>query len=91
MGDAAEQYDLPVPSILKPVELWTGKQVFSAMVQPNTGTRYVSTLALLLKSPGLPYSVPRLTCGTVRLPVPLEVTQSLTQCLSAPSCCNLHS
>ena len=39
MGDAAEQYDLPVPSILKPVELWTGKQVFSAMVQPNTGTR----------------------------------------------------
>ena len=41
MGDAAEQFDLPVPSILKPVEMWTGKQVFSAMVQPNTGTRYV--------------------------------------------------
>lgn len=41
MGDAAEQFDLPVPSILKPVEMWTGKQVFSAMVQPNTGTRCV--------------------------------------------------
>ncbi len=39
MGDAAESYDLPVPTILKPVELWTGKQIFSAMVRPNAATR----------------------------------------------------
>ena len=41
MSDAAEQLDLPVPAILKPVELWTGKQVFSAMVRPNAATRCV--------------------------------------------------
>ena len=40
MGDAAESYDLPVPTVLKPVELWTGKQIFSAMVRPNAATRY---------------------------------------------------
>ncbi len=39
MGDAAESYDLPVPTIVKPVELWTGKQIFSAMVRPNAATR----------------------------------------------------
>lgn len=40
MGDAAENFEMPVPAILKPVELWTGKQVFSAMVRPNAATRY---------------------------------------------------
>ena len=34
-GDADEQIDIPVPTILKPVRLWTGKQVFSAMIRPN--------------------------------------------------------
>ncbi len=39
MGDAADSYHLPVPTIVKPVELWTGKQIFSAMVRPNAATR----------------------------------------------------
>ena len=34
-GDADEQIDIPVPAILKPVTLWTGKQVFSMMLRPN--------------------------------------------------------
>jgi len=32
---ASEQIDLPPPAILRPVELWTGKQVFGAMLRPN--------------------------------------------------------
>jgi len=34
-GDAEEHIDLPQPAILKPVELWTGKQVFSMLLVPN--------------------------------------------------------
>lgn len=34
-GDADEQIDIPLPAILKPVALWTGKQVFSMLLRPN--------------------------------------------------------
>jgi DNA-directed RNA polymerase III subunit RPC1 len=34
-GDADEQVDIPAPTILKPITLWTGKQLFSAMIRPN--------------------------------------------------------
>lgn len=34
-GDAEEHIDLPCPAVLKPVELWTGKQVFTMMMRPN--------------------------------------------------------
>lgn len=36
---AEEQVDLPIPAILKPVELWTGKQVFSTMLRPNRDSK----------------------------------------------------
>ena len=32
---ADEQVDLPYPAIIKPVALWTGKQVFSLMIRPT--------------------------------------------------------
>eukprot|EP00727_Mastigamoeba_balamuthi_P012494 m51a1_g7868 putative beta and beta-prime subunits of dna dependent rna-polymerase (1422) ;mRNA; f:275352-280573 len=35
IGDGAEQVDLPPPTIVKPVELWTGKQLFRVVVRPN--------------------------------------------------------
>ncbi|XP_074571675.1 DNA-directed RNA polymerase III subunit 1-like [Curcuma longa] len=35
MDDAMDHVDLPVPAIMKPVELWTGKQLFSVLVRPN--------------------------------------------------------
>ena len=42
-GDADEQIDIPVPAILKPIPLWTGKQVFSTMLRPNNESSvYVS-------------------------------------------------
>ena len=34
-GDAEEHIDIPIPAILKPVPLWTCKQVFSTMLRPN--------------------------------------------------------
>jgi DNA-directed RNA polymerase III subunit RPC1 len=30
-----EHIEIPVPSIIKPVELWTGKQVFTVLLKPN--------------------------------------------------------
>ncbi|XP_020113844.1 DNA-directed RNA polymerase III subunit 1 isoform X2 [Ananas comosus] len=39
MGDAMDSIDLPTPALIKPVELWTGKQLFSVLVRPNACTR----------------------------------------------------
>ena len=35
MGDAAEEITLPTPAIIKPVPMWTGKQIFNLMIKPN--------------------------------------------------------
>jgi DNA-directed RNA polymerase III subunit RPC1 len=35
LGDADEEIDFPIPAILKPIELWTGKQIFGHVVRPN--------------------------------------------------------
>jgi len=35
IGDAREHLDLPQPAVLKPVPLWTGKQVWSVLLKPN--------------------------------------------------------
>jgi DNA-directed RNA polymerase III subunit RPC1 len=42
-GDAEEQIDIPPPTMVKPIELWTGKQVFSTMLQPNSETKIAIT------------------------------------------------
>ncbi|PIA38792.1 hypothetical protein AQUCO_02700173v1 [Aquilegia coerulea] len=34
MGDGMEPIDLPTPALIKPIELWTGKQLFSVLVRP---------------------------------------------------------
>ncbi|KAL8862449.1 MAG: hypothetical protein Q9178_000946 [Gyalolechia marmorata] len=38
MVDGQMQLDLPPPTILKPVMLWTGKQVFNVMMRPNNSS-----------------------------------------------------
>ena len=38
-GDASERVDVPEPSILWPVRLWTGKQVFSALILPSSESK----------------------------------------------------
>ncbi|KAJ3093173.1 hypothetical protein HK102_003581 [Quaeritorhiza haematococci] len=35
MGDALMDIDIPPPTILKPVKLWTGKQIFGVLMRPN--------------------------------------------------------
>ncbi|KAL3802193.1 hypothetical protein HJC23_001737 [Cyclotella cryptica] len=37
-GLAEEEVDVPIPAILKPVPLWTGKQVFTCIIKPNRHT-----------------------------------------------------
>lgn len=49
-GDGLDKIDLPPPTILKPIELWTGKQVFSVMLRPNTGVNLFITLETKEKS-----------------------------------------
>lgn len=39
IGDGMDSIDLPTPALIKPVELWTGKQLFSVLVRPNAQTR----------------------------------------------------
>jgi len=44
-SDANERVEIPPPTIIKPVELWTGKQLFNVMLRPNRQTRvYVNTI-----------------------------------------------
>ncbi|KAJ7520459.1 hypothetical protein O6H91_19G006700 [Diphasiastrum complanatum] len=50
MGDATEQIDLPTPTILKPIELWTGKQLFNVLVRPNAQTRVFVNLIVCEKN-----------------------------------------
>jgi DNA-directed RNA polymerase III subunit RPC1 len=40
-GDAEEYIDLPTPAILRPIELWTGKQVFGMLLVPNKDSKII--------------------------------------------------
>ncbi|EEF30548.1 DNA-directed RNA polymerase III largest subunit, putative [Ricinus communis] len=45
MNDGMDLIDLPTPAILKPIELWTGKQLFSVLLRPNANVRvYVNLI-----------------------------------------------
>ncbi|XP_048503116.1 DNA-directed RNA polymerase III subunit 1 isoform X2 [Beta vulgaris subsp. vulgaris] len=39
MGDGMDAIDLPTPALIKPIELWTGKQLFNVLVRPNAEIR----------------------------------------------------
>ena len=39
MVDAKQEIDLPHPTIVKPIELWTGKQLFNVLVRPNASCK----------------------------------------------------
>ena len=38
-GDADEQIDIPTPAIIKPVALWSGKQLFGMLLRPNKASK----------------------------------------------------
>jgi DNA-directed RNA polymerase III subunit RPC1 len=35
LGDAELHIDIPPPTVIKPVRLWTGKQIFNVLMKPN--------------------------------------------------------
>lgn len=46
MGDGLDEIDLPSPALLKPQELWTGKQLWNVLVRPNARTRIFLNLEM---------------------------------------------
>ncbi|KAL6133376.1 hypothetical protein ACLB2K_065613 [Fragaria x ananassa] len=50
MLDGKDSVDLPTPTVVKPVELWTGKQLFSVLVRPNSNVRVFLNLIVKEKS-----------------------------------------
>lgn len=50
MGDAMDSLDLPTPAVVKPIELWTGKQLFSVLLRPHADMRVYLNLTLTEKS-----------------------------------------
>ncbi|VFQ87992.1 unnamed protein product [Cuscuta campestris] len=50
MGDGMDHIDLPTPTIIKPVELWSGKQLFSVLVRPYKKMRVYLNLTLTEKN-----------------------------------------
>ncbi|KAB2599003.1 DNA-directed RNA polymerase III subunit rpc1-like [Pyrus ussuriensis x Pyrus communis] len=49
MGSGMNPVDLPTPAVIKPVELWTGKQLFSVLVRPNANLRVYLNLIVTEK------------------------------------------
>ncbi|XP_043723195.1 DNA-directed RNA polymerase III subunit 1 isoform X1 [Telopea speciosissima] len=50
MGDAMDPIDLPTPALIKPIELWTGKQLFSVLVRPHAHMKVYLNLTVLEKT-----------------------------------------
>lgn len=45
-SDALEHIELPPPAILRPKELWTGKQVINSLLRPNRKARVILNLEM---------------------------------------------
>ncbi|KAG9025228.1 hypothetical protein FRB95_010388 [Tulasnella sp. JGI-2019a] len=43
-ADADMHIDIPPPAIIKPVRLWTGKQIFNCMMRPNKSSKILVNL-----------------------------------------------
>lgn len=44
MSDGIIQFDIPPPAIVKPVKLWTGKQLYSLLIRPNKKSNVIVNL-----------------------------------------------
>nr|KYP72288.1 DNA-directed RNA polymerase III subunit rpc1 [Cajanus cajan] len=49
IGDGMDPVDLPTPAIVKPVELWSGKQLFSIILRPHANMRVYVNLTVIEK------------------------------------------
>lgn len=50
MGDAMDPADLPTPTLIKPKELWTGKQLFNVLLRPHANVKVYLNLTVKEKS-----------------------------------------
>ncbi|KAK3012473.1 hypothetical protein RJ639_007984 [Escallonia herrerae] len=50
LGDGMDPIDLPTPAFIKPVELWTGKQLFSVLLRPHADMRVYLNLTVTEKN-----------------------------------------
>ncbi|CAJ1951517.1 unnamed protein product [Sphenostylis stenocarpa] len=50
IGDGMDLIDLPTPAIIKPVELWSGKQLFSILLRPHANMRVYVNLTVKEKT-----------------------------------------
>ncbi|KAH7560948.1 hypothetical protein JRO89_XS10G0144500 [Xanthoceras sorbifolium] len=50
MGDGMDLINLPTPAILKPIELWSGKQIFSVLLRPHASMRVYLNLTVKEKT-----------------------------------------
>eukprot|EP00741_Cyanophora_paradoxa_P024409 tig00022075_g23568.t1 len=50
LADGMEHIDLPPPALLKPVELWTGKQLFGVLLRPSRRSRILVNVDVKEKS-----------------------------------------
>lgn len=48
--DAEENIELPPPAVIKPVQLWTGKQIFRVLIKPNRKSNIEINLEIKSKS-----------------------------------------
>ncbi|TKY57741.1 DNA-directed RNA polymerase III subunit RPC1 [Spatholobus suberectus] len=46
IGDGMDPVDLPTPAIVKPIELWSGKQLFSIILRPHANMRVYVNLTV---------------------------------------------
>ena len=49
MGDALLSVDLPTPAIVKPIEMWTGKQIFGMLIRPKASDQIFVNLEVAEK------------------------------------------
>ncbi|KAJ3315902.1 hypothetical protein HDV04_000109 [Boothiomyces sp. JEL0838] len=72
LQDASTHIDLPPPTIFKPVQLWTGKQIFSILLKPNKSININVNLETKCrtfgkdeknKKTGVPFGKSKMKCG----------------------------
>jgi DNA-directed RNA polymerase III subunit RPC1 len=50
LAEGTEHYDIPPPTIFRPVALWTGKQVFNLLMRPNKDSNVLVNLEAKCKT-----------------------------------------
>jgi len=58
-SDASEHIDLPPPAIIKPVELWTGKQIITTMIRPQKTSPVFVTFSVNTKNTSKTWKGPK--------------------------------